>query len=318
MSDLPLIVVAGPTGSGKSAAALRIAETFSGEIVNCDSVQLYRGFDIGSAKLSAGERRGIPHHLIDVLDAEQVCTAGDYARRAREVIRDISDRGKLPVLSGGTGFYVRALLEGLFPGPKRNTELRARLLDRETERPGLLHRLLRRLDSEAARRIHPNDINKTIRAVEICQQSKRPVTEMFREGRDALQGYKPLKIALDPPRAELYERLETRTLAMFRAGIVAEVEHLLASGVSSGAKPFESIGYKQALSHINSQVPLKDVIEDTQRATRRYAKRQLTWLRRESNVVWVSGFGTDETTLRSIMNTISAYLDNTPVLSKKK
>src|ERR1700687_3569782 len=165
MGDAVLIAVVGPTGSGKSELGLRIAERFRGEIVNCDSVQLYRHFDIASGKLSIEQRRGIPHHLIDVLEPDQICSAGDYARRARIVLSEIAGRGRLPVVVGGTGFYLRALLEGLFPGPARNQSVRTRLMQRENRRPGSLHRILKRLDAEAAARIHSKDVQKTVRTL---------------------------------------------------------------------------------------------------------------------------------------------------------
>lgn len=304
----PLVLVLGPTGSGKSEAALRIAETFSGEIVNADSVQLYRGFDVGSAKVPPAERRGIAHHLIDVLDPDEVCSAGEYARRARAALRDISARGHLPVVTGGTGFYVRALLDGLFAGPARDDELRAELVRREEQRPGFLRRALRLYDAAAALRIHPNDRNKTIRALEVCLLARRPMTEMFAAGRDPLTGYAPLKIALDPPREELYGKLDARTAEMFDHGLIDEVRGLLARGVTPAAKPFEAIGYKQALRYTRGEMTREEALEEMRRDTRRYSKRQITWLRRERDLVRVSGFGTSETAWRSIADTVADYL----------
>ena len=196
MTESPLIIVVGPTGAGKSALALRIAEEFGGEVVNCDSLQVYRYFDIGTAKLPAIERRGIPHHLIDVLDPDQGFTGGEYARRTRPLLAAITARNRVPVIAGGTGFYLKALVEGLFPGPERDDAVRQRLSAREAARPGSLARLLRRLDPEAARRIHANDLAKLIRALEVRLLAHRPVTEMFLEGRDPLTGYQP---SLDLP-----------------------------------------------------------------------------------------------------------------------
>jgi tRNA dimethylallyltransferase len=304
----PLVILLGPTGSGKSDAALLIAETFSGEIVNADSIQLYRGFDIGSAKTPPDQRRGIPHHLIDVIEPEEVFTAGEYSRRAREAIANISGRGKLPVVAGGTGFYVRALLEGLFSGPERDDRLRTDLANREQRRTGFLHRWLRRYDPEAARRIHPNDRNKLMRAVEVGVLAGRPLTGMFAEGRDALQGYVPLKIAFDPPRPELVRKLDERAARMLAGGLMEEVRALLASGVAASAKPFESIGYKQALSIVLENQSHGEALEQMQRDTRRYAKRQMTWFKRERDLRWLSGFGTDETVQRSLMDTVATYL----------
>lgn len=304
----PLVVVLGPTGSGKSEIAIRIAETFNGEIVNADSVQLYRGFDIGSAKVPPAGRRGIPHHLIDVLHPDEICTAGEYARMARAVIAGITARNRLPVLAGGTGFYVRALLDGLFPGPPGDPDLRTRLGRQEARRSGFLHRALRRFDPAAARRIHPNDRNKLMRALEVCLLTRRPITEAFGEGRDPLKGYIPLKFLLDPPRSGLYLKLDERCAAILSGGLVEETRALLAQGVQPDAKPFESIGYKQALRVVRGELSPDDALEEMRRDTRRYAKRQITWWRRESNLTPVSGFGTDEVEVCSILNTASEYL----------
>jgi tRNA dimethylallyltransferase len=305
----PLIIVLGPTGSGKSSAALAIAETFSGEVVNADSVQLYRGFDIGTAKLPLSERRGIPHHLLDVLDPSETCTAGAYSRLARAVIEDISVRGHVPVVTGGTGFYVKALVEGLFPGPERDIGLRASLEAREQRRPGFMHRALRRLDPLASRRIHPNDRNKTMRALEVCVLARRPMTHLLaRQADDPLAGYAALKIVLNPARDALHRKLDERSELIFSGGLIKETRALIASGVTACAKPFESIGYKQALAFIRGEMTREQAIEEMKRDTRRYAKRQMTWLRREPDAVWVSGFGTDETVIRSLLNIVAEYL----------
>ncbi len=308
MADRPLVLVLGPTGSGKSEAALRIAETFSGEIVNCDSVQLYRGFDIGSAKLTVAERRGIPHHLIDVFSPLETCTAGEYARLARAVIADISARGRLPVVAGGTGFYVRALLDGLFAGPQRDSALRDELTRREASRPGFLWRALRRFDPPASARIHPNDRNKTLRALEVCLLARRPMTTLLATGRDPLIGYAPLKFLLDPPRSGLYLKLDERSARIFDGGLIEEVRGLLAQGVPASAKPFESIGYKQALRLLSGELTREAALEEMRRETRRYAKRQMTWFRREAGVVTVPGFGAGETVERAIRNRVEEYL----------
>jgi tRNA dimethylallyltransferase len=289
----PLVLVLGPTGAGKSDLALEIAAQFDGEVVNCDSLQLYRGFDIGTAKTPVSERRGIPHHLIDILDPREEFTAGEYARVARPVLRDISARGRLPVVAGGTGFYVRALLEGLFPGPSRDEGLRQDLAQREQRRGGFLHRALRRFDPPAAARIHANDRNKLIRALEVCITARRPLSEMFQSGRDPLTDFQPLKIGLDPPRDELYARLEERCRRMLSGGLIDEVRSLLLAGAPAAAKPFQSIGYKEALAVIEGRLAVDEALALMQRDTRRYAKRQLTWFRREAGIHWLSGFGTE-------------------------
>jgi tRNA dimethylallyltransferase len=282
--------VAGPTGSGKSDLALLIAAEFDGEVINCDSVQVFRHFDIGTAKLPMAERRGIPHHLIDVVSPDELFTAGEYARVARETIAEISARGRLPVVAGGTGFYLRALLDGLFEGPVRDQDLRDRLAAREARRPGSLHRLLRRFDREAAERIHANDVPKVMRALEVCLLTRRPVTELFQEGRDALRGYRTLKLGLLPDRDVLYPRLDERCARMFEGGLVEEVRRILALYPAT-VKPFESVGYKQALQLVNGELGPRDALFYMQRATRQYAKRQLTWFRREPGLVWLRGFG---------------------------
>lgn len=290
-----MVAIAGPTGSGKSELALRIAEQCNGEIINCDSLQVYRHFDIGTAKLPEGERRGIPHHLIDIVNPDQIFTAGEFARTAAEAIADITARGKLPVLAGGTGFYLRALLDGLFEGPPRDQALRDRLAAREMRRAGSLHRILKRVDREAAARIHPNDIPKLTRALEVCLLAQRPVSELFRESRSALAGYRTLKLGLMPPREELYRKIDARCAWMFENGLLEEVRHILSLGFAASCKPFESHGYKQSLQLIRGELTRCDAIQSAQRNTRRYAKRQETWFRRERGMEWLRGFGADLT-----------------------
>jgi tRNA dimethylallyltransferase len=268
-----------------------VAERFDGEIINCDSLQVYRHFDIGTAKLPIEERRGIPHHLIDILNPDQLCTAGAYARLARNAMSEISARGRLPILAGGTGFYLRALLEGLFEGPVRDQALRDRLAARENRRPGSLHRLLRRLDSRAAAKIHSNDVPKVTRALEICLLTRQPVSRLFEQGRDALTGYRTLKLGLLPDRELLNPRLDARCAWMFEHGLVEEVHHILELGFSPLCKPFESHGYKQALQLIHGELNARDAIFYAQRNTRHYAKRQITWFRRERELHWLRGFG---------------------------
>jgi len=309
-AELPLVAVAGPTGSGKSDLALAIAQQFDGEIVNCDSLQVYRHFDIGTAKLPPDERRGIPHHLIDILDPDEIFTAGEYARLARETIHAISQRGRLPILAGGTGFYLRALLDGLFEGPSRDQSLRDRLARREERRAGSLHRLLTRFDSATARKIHPHDVPKVTRALEVCLLTRRPVSELFRQGRDALGGYRTLKLGLLPDRDALYQRLDQRCAAMFANGLVEEVRHILGLGFAAESKPFESHGYKQALQSIRGELNLREAIFYAQRNTRQYAKRQLTWFRREPGLVWLKGFADTPGIRESALDQVAQFLVN--------
>jgi len=290
-SPLPLVAILGPTGSGKTDLALEIAAQFEGEIVNCDSLQVYRYFDIGTAKLPVASRRGISHHLIDLVDPNELFSAGEYARLGRQTIREISSRGRLPIVAGGTGFYLRALLEGLFEGPARRQDLRERLAAREKRRPGSLHRLLIRFDAETARKIHPHDVPKVMRALEVYLLVRRPVSELFRQGREPLRGYHALKIGLLPDRDALYRRLDERCRQMFEGGLMDEVRRILALGFSPASKPFESHGYKQALQLLRGELTLKQALYYAQRNTRRYAKRQITWLRRETGLKWIRGFG---------------------------
>jgi tRNA dimethylallyltransferase len=300
-----LPIVLGPTASGKSELAIHIALAMGGEIVNCDSMQIYRGFDIGTAKVSAAARRGVRHHLIDVADPEQVFTAGEYARAARAVLGDIAARGCTAVVVGGTGFYLRALLEGLFPGPARDQIIRTRLERREENRPGSLHRILSRLDRVAAARIHPNDRNKIIRALEVRLMEGKPMSELFDRGREPLAGFQPIKIGLNPPRPLLYQRMDARAVRIFEQGLIDEVRGLLTAGVPPGAKPFESLGYKEALGVVEGRLTPEQALAATQVETRRYAKRQLTWFRKEHEVHWLFGFGEETAVQQEALTLLS-------------
>jgi tRNA dimethylallyltransferase len=284
-----LVTIAGPTGAGKSSLALRLAAEFDGEIVNCDSLQLYRGFNIGTAKTPEDQRRGIPHHMIDVLDPAEGYSAGDYARTARAVLAEISARGRLPIVVGGTGFYLRALLDGLPLLPEKDDAVRQRLAGRETRRAGSMHRILRRLDPAAAARIHANDTHKLIRALEVRMLTGAPAPP--RERSDALDGYLTLKLGVNPDRKALHEVLDARAREMFLSGLVEEVQGLIAAGCSGDEKPFESLGYRQALEHLRGKLSLEQAIAATQIETRQYAKRQWTWFRRDREIVWLEGFG---------------------------
>lgn len=279
----PTLAIVGPTGSGKSNLAQYLAARLDGELVNCDSVQIYRHFNIGTAKT--------PAHLVDIAEPDEPFTAGEYANRARPVLREIASRNKLPIVVGGTGFYLRALFEGLFPGPQRDDALRARLIARERRHTGALHRILARLDPHSAARIHANDVNKIIRAIEVRLKSKQSLTDMFKQGRDALSGFHIIKVGLNPPRDALYARLDQRFVRMVENGLLDEVRQILASGISPGAKPFESLGYKQALAVVRGESSLAAAIAEAQMETRRYAKRQMTWFRREPGVTWYQDFG---------------------------
>lgn len=297
----PLIAILGPTAAGKSDLGLFLAERLDGELVNYDSVQLYRGFDVGSAKTPPDERRSVPHHLIDVLGPEARTSAGDYARRARQTLADIAARGKTPILVGGTGFYLRAALEGLFEGAGRDDDIRARL-ERSSARHGEahLHRLLARLDPDAAAAIHPHDAPKIVRALEVRLIEGRPISQLHREREPRpLDGFGILKLGLAPPREALYQRIEKRTQQMYAGGLLDEVRRLLAAGVSPEAWPFGAVGYRQALACARGELTLEQAIADTTQATRNYAKRQLTWFRNQEKAThWLEGFG-DEPSIQA-------------------
>jgi tRNA dimethylallyltransferase len=303
----PLIAIVGPTASGKSALALRVAQAFSGEIVNCDSLQLYRGFDIGTAKTPPEARGGIPHHLLDVLDPPVCYSAGEYARSARAIVADVSARGRLPVIVGGTGFYLRALLNGLPALPEREESVRVRLTAREQRRPGSLHRLLTRLEPQAAARIHLRDVQKTMRALEVRLLTGTALPPQ--DVAEPLAGFTPLNLGLSPDRARLNERIRIRTQRMFEAGLIEEVRGLLAQGCTGAEKPFESLGYKQALAYIQGRLALPEAVAQCEIETRHYAKRQWTWFRRDPRVQWLEGFGDEAETLHSALDLVRAFLD---------
>jgi tRNA dimethylallyltransferase len=293
--DPLLVVIVGPTGSGKTALSLAIAQRFDGEIVNCDSVAMYREFEIGTAKPSVEERKLVPHHLLDCVEPTAYITAGEYSRLARETLSGIKERGKLPVVVGGTGLYLRALLEGLFPGPQRSDELRERLRKRARQRGSqYLHRILFRLDAAAADKIHANDAPKLIRAIEVCFASREKMTEMWKQGREPLRGFRILRLGLNPVRAQLYERLNARAAHMFESGLVEEAQRLL-DLYGDRAWALSSLGYKQAVQLLRGEVSRENAIQATQQAHRNYAKRQMTWFRREPEVIWLEGFGDDGT-----------------------
>ncbi len=288
-----LAVILGPTASGKTALSLALAKQFDGEIVNCDSVAMYREFDIGTAKPSQSERAQAPHRLFDYVEPTQDVTAGEYARQAREVLEGIKLRDRLPIVVGGTGLYLRALLEGLFPGPQRSEELRERLRERAVEHGSQhLHRILMRLDREAAGKVHANDAPKLIRAIEVCLASKEKMTELWQQGRDPLRGFRILRLGIDPDRAALYERINQRAVRMFEIGLVEETKALI-DKYGASARPLASLGYRQAAQLLRGEVAREQAVQAAQQAHRNYAKRQMTWFRREPDVTWLKGFGDD-------------------------
>jgi tRNA dimethylallyltransferase len=289
-----LAIVLGPTASGKTALSRALAERFDGEIVNFDSVAMYREFDIGTAKPTAAERGRTPHHLLDSIAPTSHVTAGEYSRQARQVLTEIKGRGHLPILVGGTGLYLRALLEGLFPGPERSEELRVRLRERaESRGSSYLHRILSRLDRVAAEKIHANDTAKLIRAIEVCLASRQKMTELWQQqGRDPLRGFRILRLGLDPDRQSLYDRINRRAQQMFEAGLIEETRRLVET-YGDAAGPLSSLGYKQAGQLLRGELTRQQALQAVQQAHRNYAKRQMTWFRREPQVHWLRGFGDD-------------------------
>ena len=289
-----LVVILGPTASGKSALGISLAERLGGEILVCDSTQVYRHFDIGTGKVPLAEQRGIPHHLVDLVEPQDVFTAGDYRRRALDALEDLRRRGKLPIITAGTGLYLRALLEGLADAPERSEELRERMRKKVKQHgPEHLHRVLARMDKEAASKIAPRDTQKIIRAIEIRQLAGKSVGEIHRGGRRGLEGYKVTRIGLQPPRDALYARINARVESMIAAGWADEVRGLIARGVAADAKAFQFIGYSDLRACLEKSGVSREAIERIQQATRRFSKRQVTWFRKEPDVHWLPGFGDD-------------------------
>jgi tRNA dimethylallyltransferase len=306
----PLIAIVGPTASGKSELALWLAARFGGEIINYDSVQVFRRLDIGSAKPSPEHRRLAPHHMIDVREPTEVFTAGDYQREARTILDDVKQRKRLPILVGGTGLYLRALTEGLFDGPSRSVYWRNRL-ETISERKGreYLYALLKRLDAVAAARIAPRDKPKIIRALEVRLETGKPLSEhLARQPRRPLEGFDLMTIGLDPPREEVHRRINERVCRMFDSGLVEEVRGLLSEGIPRSAKPLGAIGYRHVLANLDACNGWQDTIRIIQRDTRQYAKRQMTWFRKQSHVTWFDGPGDNDQIKEQVYRSIQLVL----------
>jgi tRNA dimethylallyltransferase len=312
VAESPLIVIAGPTASGKTGLALALAERFSGEIVSCDSVAVYRGMEIGTAKPTLAERARVPHHLIDIFQPDEPCTAGDYSRLAREAIQGITERNRLPIVAGGTGLYLRALLDGLFPGPPRHEALRDKLRARAKSegRPAHLHRILARLDPAAAAQIHSNDTPKLVRAIEVTLAARQPITRQWSQGRDPLTGFRILRLGLSPPRAELYARINHRAAEMFDRGLVEETTQL-AETYGFEIRPLTSLGYAQAVQVLRGEITRDQAVAEASQGHRNYAKRQLTWFRKDPAIHWLPGFGSDSNTIRQASTLVANHLHET-------
>jgi tRNA dimethylallyltransferase len=305
----PLIVLVGPTASGKTSLAIRLAEEFGGEIVSCDSVAVYREMEIGTAKPTMEERARVPHHMIDVAWPNESCTAGDYSRGAREALEGISGRGRVPIVAGGTGLYLRAMIDGLFDAPVALPGRRERLREIAEKRgAGYLHRILRRVDARAAEAIHENDVPKVIRAIEVSVSTEGPLTEQWKKkGRDSLEGYRILRLGLNPERGRLYEQINCRAAEMFDRGLVEETERLV-ERFGRECRPFGSLGYAQAMAVMDRSMSREEAVADAQQGHRNYAKRQLTWFRREKEMCWLAGCGGDDAVVGESCARVRAFL----------
>ena len=309
--DYPLIAIAGPTASGKSELAVFLATRLGGEVVSYDSVQFYRGFDIGTGKLPLEERKGVPHHLLDCLDPAEPFTAGDFRREATKVLDGIRERGNLPILAGGTGLYLRALLMGLFEGPPRSEELRSRLRTMADRRGReFIHRLLMRLDPVSARRVDVRDLQKVIRAVEVCVVAKEAISTLQAQGREPLAGYRHFKIGLNPDREELYARINRRVEKMFAAGLEVETRSMLMRPDAGAIKGLGSLGYRQVAAALRGEISMEEALRDTQTATRHYAKRQMTWFRREDGMNWFAGFGNHPDLQQQVLIALKGWIES--------
>ena len=303
------VAILGPTATGKTSLALAVAERHGGEIINCDSTAVYRGFDIGTDKIAVADRRGIPHHLIDIADPTGDYTAAQYARDAAAVIRDVHARGRLPILAGGTGFYFRALTRGLFPGPGRDAALRQRLESIAGRRDvTVLHRLLRKVDPESALRIQPRDLKRLVRALEVYFLTGRPLTAHFADTTSAIPGVDVLAIGLRLPPAEIADRVTRRVDEQFARGLLDEIRGLLARGIPETARPFGGLVYRQAMEHLHGVRDEAATRALIAQENRRYARRQLIWFRKEPNLSWFDGPGESATTTDSVQGLIANWL----------
>ena len=303
-----MLAIVGPTASGKSTLAIEVALKLNGEIINCDSVQVYKEIQIATAKVPLGERKGVPHHLIDFVHPDTNYTAGEWARDAAKTIEEIESRGRVPILAGGTGFYLRALRQPLFVSPPTNECLRRRLNTiREKSGAEHMHRLLRRLDPAAAEQLFPRDWPRVTRAIEVYLQTGKSILDQQPDRPEPHESSRRLRIlALNPPRDELYKRINERTEAHFRAGLIDEVRSLLDRGFSPTSNALGAHGYRRVVEYLQGSRDLESAVEQTKLDVRHYAKRQLTWFRHEADVEWFDGFGEENRILRSVMDALAA------------
>jgi len=303
----PLVAILGPTATGKSALAIALAERLGGEVVGCDSTAVYRRFDIGTDKVPVADQRGIPHHLIDVVEPTVAYSAARYAQDAAAAIRDILARGRRPILAGGTGLYYRALTRGIFPGPARDEALRA-ALDARAAADGVevLHAALRRVDPASADRILPRDQKRIVRALEVYELTGRPLTEHFDRTVSPIAGLPVLALGLRIPPELTAERVARRVDRQFARGVVAEVEALLAAGVPESAHPFTGLVYRQVLEYLHGVRDLAATRALIVQENRRYARRQLIWFRKEPNLHWLAAPGELVTTVQIAIDALRA------------
>jgi tRNA dimethylallyltransferase len=305
----PLVAIVGPTATGKSALALAVAERYGGEIVSCDSTAVYCDLDIGTDKVPLDARRGIPHHLIDIVDLTTEYTAADYARDAAAAVRDITARGRLPILAGGTGFYYRALTRGLFPGPGRVPALRGRLERIAARRgPASLHRLLERVDPDSANRIQPRDVKRMVRALEVYFATGRPLTSHFAETKSPIPEFDVTTVAVRLPAAQISDRVTQRVDAQFAGGLLDEIRTLLRRGIAPDARPLGGLVYRQALEHlrgVRDEAATRALIAQE---NRRYARRQLIWFRKEPNLAWFDGPGESPAVIAAVVGFLDGRL----------